>query len=294
MNRAAREELQTALRRIERRWGPQAIAPAGAGALSSLVNAGGISTGITALDQLLRPQGIPLHAITQLSGSTTCGKLTAAYHILAQAQHVSPTASHAATGQARAAILDFGRSTDADYLIRCGVDLGRLLLVRPDSAQVAGRVLVDLVQSRELRVILLDSLPDLLIDPAAARGFEQMLPQVNLALKGAPTAVILLDEPQPPWLPPLPNWTNRAAAHYAALRIELTREGWIDEEGDLAGYCAQARIQKRRGAVSGRSISIAIEFGRATPLQLGAGDASARDLVTVGASSHGRHVLPRA
>ncbi len=263
LNETTREQLQAALQRIERRWGPRAIAPAGAGAMT----ASGISTGLSPLDRLLHPRGIPLHAITRLSGSTTCGKLTVAYQILAQGQRVPD--GNSLQPQARpVALLDLGRSTDPDYLVRCGVAVDRLLLVRPNSVHDTGRVLLDLVRYRlasaggAFPVILVDSLPDLLVDPSAARAFEQMLPQVNLALKAAPIAVILLDEPQPPWLSPLPNWINRAALHYEALHIELAREVWLQVEDELVGYRAQARICKRRGAGTGQSVSITIEFVR--------------------------------
>ena len=253
MSDTKRERLDGVLRRIERRWGPQTIGSASVAPR----NLQGISTGFTVLDQILGSNGVPLRAITLLSGLTTCGKLTLAYKILAQAQHAVPEHSQSI------AILDLGASTDADYLVRCGVDLNNLLLVRPSSGKEAIRVLLDLMHSRELRAILVDSLPDLMVDMHTTRAFEQSMPQVNLALKRAGCTLILLDEIQPPWLPALSGWTSRAVAHYAALHIELVREGWIESGGELVGYRAQARVVKRRGPGRGQSAPIAIEFGEA-------------------------------
>ncbi|MBI4789675.1 MAG: hypothetical protein HY782_21810 [Chloroflexi bacterium] len=268
-----RERLNGALRRIERRWGPQTIGPASAAPSVSQ----GLATGFAALDQILGPTGVPLQAITLLSGSTTCGKLTLAYKILAQAQHTLADRGHSI------AILDLGASADADYLDRCGIDLNAALVVRPSSGQAAVRVLLDLVcrggvtppflpvtpPSRSQggatpplqRAILVDGVPDLMVDANTARAFDQIMPQVNLALKGTGSALIMLDEVQPPWLPALAGWTSRAMAHYAALHIELVREGWLESGGELVGYRAQARIVKRRGPGHGRSAPIAIEFG---------------------------------
>ncbi len=252
MSDSKHEQLKGVLREIERRWGPQSITPASAA--PSLGH--GLATGIKLLDHILQPGGVPLQAITLLSGATSCGKLTLAYKTLVQAQRPAGETAHSV------AILDIGATTDADYLVRCGLDLERLLIVRPTSGTEALRVLLDLVRSRELRAILFDSLPDLMVDPAGARGFDQMLPQLNLALKGSGGALILLDEIQPPWLPPLAART-RAAAHYAALQIELTHEGWMEAEGELVGYRAQARVIKARGAGRGQSARVNIQFGAA-------------------------------
>lgn len=250
MSDSKHDRLNGALRQIERRWGPQSITPASAA--SSFGR--GLATGIQPLDRILEPGGVPTQAITLLSGATSSGKLTLAYKTLAQAQQ--PTGERTFS----VAILDLGATTDADYLVRCGLNLNRLLVVRPSSSTETLRVMIDLVRSRELRAILVDSLPELVIDPLDARTFEQILPQLNLALKGSGSALILVDELQPPWLPPLSART-RAAAHYAALQIELEHEGWIESEGELVGYRAQARVVKARGPGRGRSIPIAIHFG---------------------------------
>lgn len=212
-------------------------------AASMPASASGIPTGMASLDKLLGSDGVPPQAITVLSGSSTCGKLTLAYKTLAQAQH----------GNRPVAILDLNASTDADYLARCGVDLDNLLLVRPSSGAQAARVLLDLVKSRALRAILVDSLTN---------HFDRLIPQINLALKGTGCALIFLDESEPPWLPPAGGGGSyRILGHYAALHVELARDGWIEADGELSGYRARARVVKRRGPGRGQSAVIAIEFG---------------------------------
>ncbi len=49
--------------------------------------------------------------------------------------------------------------------------------------------------------------------------------------------------------------------HYAALHVELVREGWIESADRLVGYRAQAQIVKRRGPGRGQVAIITIEFG---------------------------------
>lgn len=218
MNDVQREQLQATLHRIQRRWGAHAIVRAG----SRPAGADGIPTGFPELDRVV-PHGVPLHAITLLSGSATCGKVTLAYHILAHAQR--------AAGGLPAALVDLNGSTDADYLARCEVDLERLLVVRPRSAADTGRVLLDLIRTRELRAILVDNLAE------AGRSLDPFLAQLNFVLKGTPTALVILDEIQPPWLPPD---GTRAAAPQAALHIKLARQAWIETDGELTGYHVQA------------------------------------------------------
>jgi hypothetical protein len=109
--------------------------------------------------------------------------------------------------------------------------------------------------------VLVDGLPELTLDPAAARLFEAALPQLSLSLDRAPCTVICLDEPRAPWLQ---RWLGRdrsgALAHHAALQIELRRERWIEQDGELRGYQAQARLIKSRWARSGQSAPVAILF----------------------------------
>jgi hypothetical protein len=247
-----RERLQSAIKQMEHRWGSGILLSAGAAPkLDS-----SLSTGFESLDRLTGLGGIPLHAVTVLAGAATSGKLTAAYKVLSRAQSDVPNEHRHSV-----AILDLGGSSDPDYIARSGVDLDRLLLVRPQSAMQALRVLLDLVRSRDLRAILLDSLPDLMVDRDAANAVEQMMPQVNLALKSADCALLLLDEPHPPWLPPLAAETSRAVRHYASLHLEFTREEWIALDGELTGYRARVRLVKSRVRHQGASAPVVIAFG---------------------------------
>ena len=250
LNETKGERLKAAIAEMEHRWGAGILAASRA----APGRVEGLSTTFPALDQLTGTGGIPLHAITLLSGDATCGKLTVAYKVLSRAQLRTPERRHSV------AILDLGASSDPDYLARSGVDLDRLLLVRPQGAKQALRVLLDLVRSRELRAILLDSLSELLVDREGASAVEQMMPQVNLALKSADCALLLLDDPQPAWLPPLASGTSRAVRHYASLHIEFAREGWIQSAGELTGYQVKARLLKSRSQRQGERATVAISF----------------------------------
>ncbi len=250
LNDTKSERLKAAITQVEHRWGTGVLMASRAAPRL----AESLSTSFSALDQLTGTGGIPLHAVTVFSGNVTSGKLTVAYKVLSRAQQGTPERRHSV------AILDLGASSDPDYLSRSGVNLDRLLLVRPQGAKQALRVLLDLVRSRELRAILLDSLSELLVDKEGAGAVEQMMPQVNLALKSADCALLLVDEGQSAWLPPLASATSRAVRHYASLHVEFERERWIESAGELTGYRVKARLLKSRSQRQGESASFSISF----------------------------------
>ncbi len=254
MDDTKRKHLNVTVTNLKRRWGVRAVVSAREVQPETRV----VSTCFPKLDRLLGIGGVPLSAITFFRGQATSGKLTLGYKILRSAQHASATPRTPPLPSV--AILDLNMSSDPDYVTRCGIDLDHLLLVRPSSGKQAIDVLIDLVRSRQFRAILLDSLPDLNADPATARYFDRLLPQLSLFLKTASCALIILDESQPPWLESLSGNRSSAIYHYASLHMEFQRERWIEAEGELRGYLVQARIVKSHHARSGQVAHIAIEF----------------------------------
>jgi hypothetical protein len=248
-----RDRLTAALTSAVRRWGTRAVMT-GTTATEAI---SGIRTGFADLDRVLGVGGIPFHAITHLIGPLTSGKVTVAYKILAQAQQTDSRGC-----QNSVALIDTGSITDADYLGRCGVQLDRLLLVRPRSGAQAVQVLLDVVRSNQFRAVVIDSLTDVVADPDGARSLDQLLPQIHLALKGARCALLMLEDVAPPWHPWVSAWNRRALGHYAALRLELERDRWLESEGQVAGYRILAQLTKSRGPRTGQTASLEIDFNR--------------------------------
>ena len=209
-----------------------------------------VSSGFAALDALTGCKGIPLSHITLLTGKTTSGKLTVAYRTLANMQ--------AAQGRRRdpIAILDLTRTSDPDYIARCGIDLHHTLFARPPKPEQAVRLIYDLLHGYGLRALLVDGLGDLLKTPQIAQAFDAALPSIMLALRQTRCAMICLDEPQPPWL----RWlrlSSGAIAHCASLHLDLRREQWLTlaptqhSPGPVSGYTARAHLLKSRWASGG-------------------------------------------
>lgn len=272
-----RQRLDKAIALLQGRYGAHIVQPA------SRLSAGPpphIATGFTRLDALTGCGGIPLGAITLLTGRTTSGKLTLAYKALAYAQqreggpgarpiHRTPHPLRDPLRDPRrdplrdplrdVAILDLTLTANPDYLARCGIDLAHILFVRVPAGQCAVDVVFELARDRSLRAVVVDGIADLLHDRRAAGYFDAALPQLSTMLKALPCAVIFLDEPQPPWL----RWLrlgSGAIAHYAALHIDLKRERWLERNGVLVGYESQAQVVRSRWARGGQTAPVAVEF----------------------------------
>ncbi len=86
--------------------------------------------------------------------------MTLAAKVLTAAQH-SAQPVRGSGQEALVAWLDLSRTCDPDYLHRCGLDLDRLLVVRPRDGADALAITLHLVESRALAALVFDSTADL-------------------------------------------------------------------------------------------------------------------------------------
>jgi hypothetical protein len=251
---ARTQRLDKSLGLLQARYGPRVVQPASR--IASTSPPPHVPTGFSALDALTGCGGIPIGALTLFTGETTSGKLTLAYKVLANAQQrqaVSPQRRKRGV-----AILDLTYTADPDYLERCGVDLHYLLFARAPSPRQAVEALFDLARS-DLRLLVVDGLPDLLHDRTAARAFDTALPELKTMLAALPTAIVFLDESRPPWRRWL-GYGSSALLHCAALHVELKHEQWLERQRELVGYRAQAHLRKSRWARGGQVAPVEIVF----------------------------------
>ena len=254
MANAKRRQLESALHAIRLQHGETALRKASD--LPVERTPPHLSTGFAALDTVTGCQGIPLGAITLLSGEKTSGKLTVAYKTLLNAQKTQKKK----LATPNVAIIDFSHSSDPDYLARCGVDLDRLLFVHATPKQQAIPLLLDLVQSRQLQLIVVDSLTELSQDTTVLRRLNSALERLNRLLLSTHCALIFIDEPSPVWQRWLSLDSSGAVRQSAAVHIELRREQWLTQSRKMIGYQATATLLKSRWARPGRTAPIHITF----------------------------------
>ena len=189
--------------------------------------------------------------ISEILGPATSGKVTLAAKTL--------SAAHAERN-ALVSWLDLPLTCDPDYLHCCGLDLDRLLVVRPHDAADALAIALHLVESNTLAALVFDGTVNLAqVDPAIVSG---SLERLAALVTQTQTAVIFLSEPAA---------QSRTLAHVAAVRLALRREQWITRAKDVRGYGGQVEILKHKLGRAGAVVPIRITFDGANGTVRGEG-----------------------
>jgi recombination protein RecA len=204
-----------------------------------------ISTTFPRLDEALGDSragkgGVPRGRITEIIGAATSGKVTLAAKVL--------SAAHSERA-ALVAWLDLNRTCDPDYLHRCGIDLDRLLVVRPEDGLDALTIALHLVESNTLTALVFDGLSDL--PPGHDAASSGILERLATVVTRTEAALLFLSELQP---------ENRVLAYAATVRLKLSRQRWLARAGDVRGYEARVEIVKNRLGRAGAAVPIRIVF----------------------------------
>lgn len=195
----------------------------------------------------LGAEGLPKGAIVELSAPRgLCRATTLALSACASAQREARWRAGDATEGAWCAWVDVSGTLHAGGAARLGVDLSKLLVVRPP-LEIASRVATRVVTSRAFAVVVLD----LASVPGAARGelrldrWSTPVRRLALAAEGGDTTVLLLTDRYAARSTPLP----------VAMRLELEASGRSSRAPSAgapsAGDALSIRIAKdRRGRVT--------------------------------------------
>jgi recombination protein RecA len=245
-------KLDVVVAGLQLQYGPRAVRRAPAQHVEAVPC---IATTFPELDAALAPHeqgpaglgigGLPRGRISEIVGPATSGKVTLAAKVLASAQRAP---------DALVAWLDLGRTCDPDYLHRCGLDLDRLLIVRPEDGGDALAITLHLVESNTLAALVFDGLADLAQGRKESLGQTiGMLERLATAVTRTQTAVLFLAEPYAQF---------RTLAHVATIRLAIRRERWIirDSRGDVRGYEGAVEILKHKLGRAGAVVPIRITF----------------------------------
>jgi recombination protein RecA len=237
------KQLEMAIHGIQQRYGTLALVRgrplsfAGEGAVPH------ISTGFAALDEALGIGGLAQGRLTEILGPATSGKTTLALQFLAQAQ-----ANGGVVGY-----IDLARTLDPDYAYRCGLDLERLAIFSPDNLPEALAMTDITVANGALSALVFDA-PDALWRDST-HALAGTLDHLMAPLHRAGTALVFLHVPVAPMTCGL-----RALAHYASMRLYVTRERWLRHYENIQGCEVRVEIVKNRLAAASRAATVAISF----------------------------------
>jgi recombination protein RecA len=240
--------LEMTVTTIQHRWGLKALqrleTPPSAAAPH-------IPTGFPPLDNTIGIGGIPRGRITEVLGAPTSGMATLALKIIARAQSDGDTVAY----------VDMGATFDPDYAARCGVNLDRVLLVRPPGGKEAVEIVHALIARGGAGALVLDAVPHLLAEPPAQRMIASILRRLTGVLAGSACAPIFLT---PLHFGDAASTHNYPSGfdlpHHAAVRLLIEKERWLQKRRDIVGYQAKVSVLKNVFGPSGKNVSIEINF----------------------------------
>ena len=256
--------LELALAQIEKAFGRGAVMRMGDSSSGNTVRS--IPTGSIALDLALGVGGLPRGRIVEIFGAESAGKTTLAMSAIAEAQ--------AAGGQA--AFIDVEHAMDPAYARLIGVDVEKLLISQPDSAEQALEITEYLIRSGALDIIVVDSVAALV--PAAelegdmgdmqiglqARIMSQALRKLTGIIHKTDTVCIFINQLREkvgvvfgnPEVTP----GGRALKFYSSVRIDLRRVEAVKVGQDIIGNRVRARVVKNKVAAPFRKAELEIMF----------------------------------
>lgn len=246
MTTERKQRLEKTVADLQQRFGLRAI-----GRATAVQPVPVIPTGFPALDAALGVGGLPRGQVSEIVGAPTSGMATLALRLIAQAQQEATTSM--------AAYLDLEKTFDPDYAARCGVDLARLMLVRPYNIPQGLAMLPDFAIIGGFSVLVVDSPPQLLGDDLAEL-LSTTLGRLIAPLHHAGCVLLFLSSLPPGSSMPGIYPRHGGLAHYAAVRLLIWRERWLYHQRDVSGYEAQVAVAKNRLAAEGGQATIVLDL----------------------------------
>ena len=234
---------------LERRWH-------GAAVHGHALSLTGWSTGIPSLDRALGPTGIPHGRLTEIFGDASSGKTTLAFALLAACTRRGDLGAY----------VDPENSLFAPAAEAAGIDLDRLIVVRPKAAQAVRRAADAIVRSGACAVVVLDTVS---ADALQTHHCARLVSQADR--NGITLVALSRGESQP-------------LASFASLRVRMRDlsplwQPGSDGGGRLSGYSIVLDVAKSRMGAPGASAAF---------------DAHMPDVATSWPAGDGRHEVDRS
>ena len=213
-----------------------------------------IPTGSISLDLALGVGGLPRGRIIEIFGPESSGKTTLALHCAAEAQKRGGVA----------AFIDAEHALDPSYAKRIGVNIKDLLVSQPDSGEQALQIVENLVRSKEVDIIIIDSVaalaPRVEIEGEMgaqhiglqARLMSQALRKLSSIVSKTKTIVIFLNQTRMKvgimFGNPETTPGGLALKFYSSVRIRLQPRAKIKSKDKIIGVRVEAKIVKNKVA----------------------------------------------
>jgi recombination protein RecA len=212
------------------------------------------STGCLALDRALGIGGYPRGRIIEIFGPESSGKTTLTLHAVAEAQQAGGIA----------AFVDAEHAFDPLYAKATGVRTGELLLSQPDSGEQALDIVENLASSREVALVVVDSVaalvPQAEIDGSMAdnhlglqaRLMSRALRKLAAVAAKTNTTIIFVNQLRHKigvmFGSPETTPGGNALKFYASQRLDVRRIGKVSAEDRVIGNRTRVKVVKNKCA----------------------------------------------
>lgn len=243
--------LTSALQEIKERFGEGSIMKLSE---TSKVNVDAISTGSISMDLALGVGGVPRGRIIEIYGAESSGKTTLCLHIVAEAQKKGGVCAY----------IDAEHAMDPDYAKRLGVNIDDLLISQPDSGEHALQIVETLVNSKNVDVIVVDSVAALTPQKEIegeigdqhmglqARMMSQACRKLSAIAAKSNTIIIFINQTRMKiglvFGNPETTTGGLALKFYASVRINLSRTAQIKSGDEIVGNRVKAKVVKNKVA----------------------------------------------
>ena len=207
--------------------------------------------------------GLPLSRITELSGKENSGKTTTALGFIVQFQKLYP--------DRKIVFVDAETVLDEEWAQLIGVDTEKMILLRPytESGEEILQYILDIVDSGEVGLVVLDSIPALIpanqlnqnVDKKTYGGISLAMTKfcrnIISKLEENKTALLMLNQLRDDIDNPFNTFRTpggRALKHYSALRLFTKKGVMLDENNDKvsrntenpAGHYVEIKVEKTK------------------------------------------------
>lgn len=229
---------------------------------------GVISTGCPGLDAALGIGGIPLGRIVELYGPEGSGKTTIALGCIASAQK----------GGHEAVLVDAEHALDPSYASKLGVELDRLVVSQPASAEEALGIAEILMKADGVGIVVVDSVAALV--PQAelegrigdltvglqARIMSQALRRLTAVASKNRCCLLFInqlrDKVGVTFGNPETTPGGRALKFFASIRLEIRRKEHVKKGDEIIGAIIGAKVVKNKLAPPYTKAEIELIYGK--------------------------------